>query len=161
MKKVNFKRRREKKTDYKLRLGLLKSGKKRIVVRKTNRYLIVQAVASENAKDRILVGLTSKELLKFGWTGNGSLKSIPAGYLTGLLTAKKLREKKIDDEFILDIGMAIHKKGGRIYAVAKGLVDGGVKINVAEEVFPSQERINGEHLKIDKSVINKIMEKLK
>jgi len=157
--KTQFRRRREKKTDYKLRMKLLKSGKKRIVIRKTNRYIIIQAVESNEARDKILTGVSSRELVKEGWDKSGSLKSIPAAYLTGLLAAKRIKEKKIREEFILDIGMIINKKGGRMYAAAKGLIDGGIKINVSKDVFPSEERIRGEHLKADIK-INKIMEKI-
>jgi len=157
--KTQFRRRREKKTDYKLRMKLLKSGKKRIVIRKTNRYIIIQAVESNEARDKILAGVSSRELVKEGWDKTGSLKSIPAAYLTGLLAAKRIKEKKIREEFILDIGMIINKKGGRMYAAAKGLIDGGIKINVSKDVFPSEERIRGEHLKADIK-INKIMEKI-
>jgi len=157
--RTQFRRRREKKTDYKLRMKLLKSGKKRIVIRKTNRYIIIQAVESNEARDKILAGVSSRELVKEGWDKSGSLKSIPAAYLTGLLAAKRIKEKKIREEFILDIGMIINKKGGRMYAAAKGLIDGGIKINVSKDVFPSEERIRGEHLKADIK-INKIMEKI-
>lgn len=159
--KTQFRRRREKKTDYKLRMKLLKSGKKRIVIRKTNRYIIIQAVESNEARDKILTGVSSRELVKEGWDKSGSLKSIPAAYLTGLLAAKRIKEKKISGEFILDIGMIINKKGGRIYSAAKGLIDGGIKMNVSKEVFPPEERIKGEHLKIDKKIMEKIMEKIK
>ncbi len=153
------KRRRENKTDYKLRIGLLKSGKARIVVRMTNRYAVVQLVESNEAQDKVVAGVSSKELIKNGWSekSTGSLKSIPSCYLTGLLMSKKIKNKDV----ILDIGMAIHHKGGRIYAVAKGLVDGGVNLKVDRRVFPSDERIKGEHLKVDKEMINKVFEKLK
>ena len=94
-------RRRENKTDYKLRMNLLKSGKNRIVIRKTNKYFIVQVVESRESQDKVLVGVSSKDLLKNGWDKefSGSLKSLPAGYLTGLLFAKKIEDKK--NEFIL------------------------------------------------------------
>ena len=122
--RVQKKRRKQNKTDYKLRIGLLKSSIPRIVIRKTNKYLIVQAVETEEAKDKIINGINSKDLLKNGWDKKleGSLKSMPAAYLTGLLMAKKTGK----GNFILDIGMAKHLKGSRICAVAKGLVDGGL-----------------------------------
>jgi len=76
MRKIKFKRRRTKKTDYKARLALLKSGFPRLVVRKTNRYVIAQIVRSKEAQDAIVCSANSKELLKYGWPF--SLKSIPA-----------------------------------------------------------------------------------
>ena len=140
-------RRRESRTDYKLRTGLLKSGIPRIVIRRTNKYFIVQAVESDEAQDKVIATITSKELLKNGWDTKmgGSLKSIPAGYLTGLLAAKKISKGK----FIIDLGMARTKSGSRVFAVVKGLIEGGLDISANEEVFPSEERLNGEHLKED------------
>ena len=153
-------RRREGKTDYKARLVLLKSKEIRIIIRKTNKYVIVQAVESEEAKDRVIKGVISKELLKNGWDEkfSGSLKSIPAAYLTGLLLAKKIDKNK---NYILDIGLARSIAGNRIYAAAKGLVDGEVKLKFNEKMAPSKERLNGEHLKPEiKEMIGKIRNKL-
>ena len=42
-------RRLEHKTDYKARLGLLKSNMPKLVVRKSNRYITVQLVISDIA----------------------------------------------------------------------------------------------------------------
>jgi len=153
-------RRRENKTDYKLRMGLLKSGVPRIVVRRSNRYFIVQAVSSSEAQDRIIAGVSSKGLLEKGWDAKrkGSLKSIPAGYLTGLLLAKKLKKGK----YIVDLGMARTIAGSRVFAVVKGLIDGGLNISADESVFPSKERLEGEHLGEDlKKMIVKVKEGLK
>ena len=149
------KRRREHKTDYLLRLNLLKSEKPRIVIRATNKYFIVQAVESKESQDKILMGVTSKDLIKNGWDKkfSGSLKSIPAGYLTGMLLAKKLKK----GEFIVDLGMARTISGSRISAVLKGLIDGGLKISADEKFFPGQERLEGQHLKEEiKNMIKKI-----
>ncbi|MBC8435271.1 50S ribosomal protein L18 [archaeon] len=153
-------RRRECKTDYKLRLGLLKSPKQRIVIRRTNKYLIVQAVESVEAQDTVVKGVSSKDLIAQGWDEKfvGSLKSIPAAYLTGKLLAKELKTK----EGIVDIGMAKSISGNRIFAVVKGLVDGGLKINADPEAFPSEDRINGKHMSEDiQKIITKINAKIK
>ena len=139
---------------------MLESGVPRIVVRRTNKYFILQAVESDEAQDKVLATITSKELLKNGWDVkmSGSLKSIPAGYLTGLLIAKKLKS----GEYLMDLGMARTLKGSRVFAVVKGLIDGGLDIPANEKVFPSEERLNGEHLKDDvKSIIAKIKGGLK
>lgn len=149
------KRRKECKTDYKLRMGLLQSSLPRIVVRRTNKYFIVQIVESKEAQDKVLSGVTSKDLLENGWNEKfaGSLKSISAAYLTGYLLAKKVKK----GDFILDLGMAVQKKAGRIYAVAAGLVDGGLKVRVSDKVLPSKERLMGEHLKPEvKEMIAKV-----
>ena len=155
-------RRMECKTDYKARKILLLSGIPRIVVRQTNKYFILQVVESDEAQDRVVATMTSKELLKNGWDVKkaGSLKSIPAGYLAGLLFAKKLGNGK----FIMDLGMARTLKGGRIFAVITGLVEGGLDIPADAKVFPSEDRLNGEHNDL-KDVIgnckNTILEGLK
>ena len=149
------KRRRECKTDYKARRIMLESGINRIVVRITNKYFIVQVVESHEAQDKVLATITSKELLKNGWDAKkaGSLKSIPAGYLTGMLMAKKLKKGK----FIMDLGMNRTLSGGRIFSVVKGLIDGGLEISADEKVFPSEERLSGEHLSEDmKTMISKV-----
>jgi len=159
--RVEKRRRRESKTDYRLRIELLKSDKPRIVFRKTNRYVIGQCIESENAQDITRVGITSKELLKYGWPKEnlGSLKSIPACYLTGFLLGKKIL-KKGKQECILDIGMIRSIKKSRVYAFLKGVVDSGVKMNVEKEVFPDEKRIKGEHTKV-KDIFEKVKESIK
>ena len=90
------KRRLEGRTDYKARLYLLKSGKPRVIFRKTNRYLLAQIVVSEIAQDRVLVNVSTKDLIKYGWPEklSGSLKSLPAAYLMGYLLVKKSKDLK-------------------------------------------------------------------
>jgi large subunit ribosomal protein L18 len=159
--RVEKRRRRESKTDYRLRIELLKSNKPRIVFRKTNRYVIGQCIESENAQDITRVGITSKELLMYGWPKEnlGSLKSMPACYLTGFLLGKKIL-KKDKKECILDIGMIRSIKKSRVYAFLKGVVDSGVKMNVEKEVFPDEKRIKGEHTKV-KNIFEKVKESIK
>ena len=131
------------------------SGIPRIVVRRTNKYFVLQAIESVEAQDKVIATITSRELLKNGWDAKlgGSLKSIPAGYLTGLLFAKKLGKGK----YIMDLGMTRTLKGSRVFAVVKGLIDGGLDISAKDRVFPSEERLNGEHLKDDvKAMIAKV-----
>jgi len=134
-------RRLKAKTDYKARLALLKSGKSRIVVRKTNRYIIVQIVESNNAQDKVLFGVTSKILLAKGWPKekSGSLKSLAASYLTGLLVGKEAKEKT--KEAILDFGMHRNIQKSRLYAVLKGIVDSGLKIPHNPDFLISMEEI--------------------
>ena len=143
-------RRREGKTDYKARRLMLSSGMPRIVVRRTNKYFILQAVESKEAQDKVIATITSKDLLKNGWDKKkaGSLKSIPAGYLTGILMAKKLGK----GSYIMDLGMARTEKGNRIFAVVAGLVKGGLDIRASEEVFPSEDRLLGEHCALKEMV---------
>lgn len=133
-------RRYEGKTDYKARFYLLKSGKPRVVFRKTNRYLQAQIIISEIAKDKVEVTVSTKDLLKYGWPKKleGSLKSLPAAYLMGHLLATKSKVKK----GILDIGLLNHVPKSRIYAFVKGLKDAGFDIPCNEEILPDEELLN-------------------
>lgn len=58
---VPFRRRHEGKTDYYQRMSLLASGTPRMVVRKTNRQIIVQLVVPGDEGDRTLVAASSTE----------------------------------------------------------------------------------------------------
>ncbi len=142
------KRKKEHKTDYLKRINLLKSGIPRIVFRKTNKYVISQYVESKEARDKILIGLNSKELLKYGWPkeATGSLKSLSASYLTGYLMGKNILKQKLKQP-ILDIGMIRSLYKNKIYAFLKGLIDSGIEINCKEEAFPDESRIKGTHMK--------------
>jgi large subunit ribosomal protein L18 len=146
--KTQKRRRKEQKTDYGKRLKLLKSGKPRIVVRRTNRYIISQYIVSKEAQDKIELTVISKDLIKNGWpeSASGSLKSLTASYLTGYLMGKKIQKEKKTVP-IVDVGMVRMIHGNRIFAFIKGLIDSGLKIECKKEAFPSEGRLNGESLK--------------
>jgi len=148
VKKMPKRRRRENKTDYGKRIKLLKGGKPRVVFRKSNRYIIAQYVVSKEAQDNVALGVNSKDLIGFGWPkeNQGSLKSIPAAYLTGFLMGKKIAEKGLENP-IIDFGMNRMLYKTKTYAFLKGVIDSGIKINAKEEVFPEQDRIQGKHMK--------------
>jgi len=141
--KVRFRRRREGKTDYKKRLALLKSGLPRMVVRRTNRYIIVQFVRFRPEGDEVIAYAFSKELSRYGWPYGG--KNTPAAYLTGYLAA--LRAKKAGvEKAVLDIGRFPSTKGSRLYAALKGALDAGIEIPHSPEILPEEDRIKGEHI---------------
>lgn len=151
MPKTVRRRRLEAKTDYKARLGLLLSGKPRLVVRKTNKYIIAQIVESEGAQDKVSFGVNSRELLSKGWPkeATGSLKSLQAAYLTGIMLGK-IANKKVK-EAVLDIGMYRNVHGSRLYAVLKGVVETGIKIPHIPEVLPSDDKLkNKKNINIEK-----------
>lgn len=152
-------RRKENKTNYLKRLKLLKGGKPRIVFRKTNRYVIAQYALSNEAKDKIVLGITSKELIKYGWPKEfeGSLKSIPAAYLTGYLIGKKIQEKKLENP-IVDFGMNQTLYKTKVFGFLKGLIDSGIEVHCKKEAFPEEERILGKSLKED---FSKVFEEVK
>ncbi|MEK7110865.1 MAG: 50S ribosomal protein L18 [Patescibacteria group bacterium] len=151
-------RRLEAKTDYKLRLALLKSGKIRLVIRKTNRYILVQMVRTEGAQDKVLFGASSKMLLEKGWPKEkaGSLKSIPASYLTGLMLGRIAGEKVT--EAVLDIGMHRNAPKSRIYAALKGVIDVGIKVSHSPEILPSPELMSKN--KSFSGIFDKLREKI-
>ncbi len=132
------------------RLNLLKSGSPRLIFRKTNKYIIAQYITSREAQDKIEIGITSKKLKKYGWPDefDGSLKSIPSAYLTGLLIGKEIIKKKLKTP-IADIGMIRTLSKNKVFAFLKGVIDSGVKINCPKENFPDEERVSGKYLKED------------
>ncbi|HOW36801.1 MAG TPA: 50S ribosomal protein L18 [Candidatus Pacearchaeota archaeon] len=145
-----FQRRKKGRTDYLKRKRLLSGKLPRLVFRRTNQYIFAQYVVSHEAQDKVEITLSSKHLLKYGWPKEleGSLKSIPACYLTGRLIGKKmLKEKKQTP--VVDFGIAAPTKKSRAYAFLKGVVDAGVKLSVPKEVFPEEERVKGKNLKKD------------
>ncbi|MEK6792804.1 MAG: 50S ribosomal protein L18 [Nanoarchaeota archaeon] len=151
------KRRLEGRTDYKARLYLLKSGKPRVIFRKTNRYLLAQIVVSEIAQDKVLVNVSTKDLIQYGWPEklSGSLKSLPAAYLMGYLLVKKSKNIK---EGVLDIGLLTHVPKSRIYAFVKGLKDAGFDIPCNDDVLPGEDLINKKQETA--KLINQLKEKI-
>ncbi len=141
---IKLRRRKEQKTDYKARLGLLKGSLPRLVIRKSNRYIVAEIIKSREAQDSVVCYAVSKELKKYGW--NISLKNIPAAYMTGFLAGTKAKKAGIS-KAITDIGRQRSTKGGKIYAVVKGAIDAGLDINCSKEIMPSNDRIEGKHLK--------------
>ena len=151
-------RRLEKRTDYKSRLALLKSEVPRLVVRKSNRYVILEIVSSSLSQDKIEVYFNSKSLLDKGWPKElkGSLKSLPASYLSGLALAKLAKSKF--KQLILDMGMYRNVPKSRIYACLAGVIAGGIDIAHKPEILPTEQELKrNEKTSI---VFDKIKEKI-
>lgn len=146
--KLNKRRRIENRTNYHKRLILLKSESPRLVIRKTNKYIIFQIIESNNAQDKVIYSVNTLELLKYGWPKekSGSLKSLGAAYLGGLLLGKKA--KSLKEKLVLDTGLIPSTRGSRIYSGVKGIADAGIKINYDEKIMPSKERTEGKDSKI-------------
>ncbi len=156
---VQFRRKREGRTNYKKRLALLKSDKTRVVIRKSLTSISVQFINYETKGDKIIAGVNSKELKKLGW--NISTKNTPGSYLTGYLAGKKVQKAKVK-EAILDAGLSTPILGSNIYAAVKGIVDSGVHIPVSKEAFPKDDRIKGTHIEKHKKIqISKLFEETK
>jgi large subunit ribosomal protein L18 len=137
------KRRLEKKTDYRLRLDLLKSEKPRLVVRKSHREMHIQVVDFEMKGDKTLLEVDSKALTKMGWTLHTG--SLPAAYLTGYMAGKKAVAAGIKAA-VLDTGLGRSTTGSALYAAAKGAADAGLEIPLSEEVVPDEDRLKGAHI---------------
>ncbi len=140
---IPFRRKREGRTDYKKRLALLKSGETRLVIRRTNTQLIVQFVDYNPEGDEVLLTVDGKDIKDLGW--DNSKKNLPGAYLIGLKAGAEAVKKDIE-QAILDMGMHTHSCGSRIYSALKGVIDAGVDVPCSEKVFPSSERISGEHI---------------
>jgi len=102
---VQYKRRREGKTDYRARRQMVlqdktKFGAKkyRLVVRVTNKDIIAQVVLATIKGDEVFMAAYAHELPAFGI--NYGLTNYAAAYATGLLVARRtLKRLKIDDKF--------------------------------------------------------------
>jgi large subunit ribosomal protein L18 len=141
--RVSFRRRREGKTNYRTRLGLLKSGEARVVVRTSNHNVIVQFVNYDEQGDQVVATAESRELPELGYPAAGS--NTPSAYLAGRLAATRAKEAGVTSG-VLDIGLAQPHKGGVVFGALKGVVDGGIDVPAGEGVFPAEERWRGEHL---------------
>jgi large subunit ribosomal protein L18 len=140
---LKYRRRREGKTNYKKRINMLKSGKCRLVVRKSLTNMYIQLIEFSAKGDKIIASGSGFELKNIGWKHNTG--NTPSAYLIGLLTGKKIIGKGISDA-VLDIGMQKNIPGSRIYAALKGVVDAGVNIPCSEDIMPSEDRIKGKHI---------------
>lgn len=145
--RVPFRRRRQGKTDYRRRLGLLKSRQTRVVVRTTSRNVIVQFVEYDETGDKILAQAQALELSKFEFQGGANT---PSAYLAGFLAATRAKEAGIEGA-VFDLGRAYPHKGGVVFSALKGIVDGGVEVPHGEDIFPSDERIRGAHINDEKA----------
>lgn len=142
--RVPFRRRREGRTDYRIRLKLLKGDTTRAVVRFSHRRVDVSLVAYAPEGDRVVARADSFELSRLGFPPT-SRASTPAAYLTGYLAG--LRAKAVGtEEAILDLGLRHPSPGGRALATLKGLLDAGVDVPHGETTFPPADRLNGTHL---------------
>ena len=140
---IAHRRRREQRTDYRKRLRLIRSGKPRLVVRRSVNSMNCQIVSHDPKGDKAIVTVSARNLKAFGWkarTGN-----LPAAYLTGMLCgmeAKKAGVKKA----VLDMGLQTSTKGSRIYGCLKGCLDAGIDVPHSPEILPPLERIRGLHI---------------
>ena len=128
---ILFRRRREGKTNYAKRLALVKSGKTRLVVRRSNSGIIVQFVAFEPNGDKTRsCGSNSAEKTSGLVFKEKCLYCISCGSL-----CRKRGKKKNITEFVVDFGLALPTKGGILLSALKGVVDAGLSAQVGEGVL--------------------------
>ncbi len=138
-----FRRRREERTDYKLRKSLLTSGRPRAVVRLTNKYVYIQVTDAKPSGDFVRASASSRELAKMGWKGGTG--NLPAAYLTGELAGRRAIANGVK-EALLDMGLKSSSKGSKLYAALKGLVDSGLKVPHSTDNLPPEGRLSGGHV---------------
>jgi len=166
---VKFRRRRECKTDYYARQRLItqdknkyKTPKYRLVVRFTNRDVIVQIFSSDLTHDVCLAAAYSHELAALGLKSTNT--NYATAYATGLLLARRVNKKlglsyegnsKVDGEdfnveaneegpkpfkAILDVGLRRTTTGSRLFGALKGACDGGIDVPHNDHRFPGSKR---------------------
>ena len=119
-----------------------------ITVNISNENTLVQILKPGMTGDKVLASAHSRYLLEKGW--KGSRKSVPAAYLTGYLAGKKALGKGASDA-ILYTGTRRYTQ--RMAAALKGVIDAGVQVPADKETFPSDDRINGEHLTVKNDIL--------
>lgn len=142
-----LRRLREEKTNYKRRYRMLVGKNDFISVNITNENTSVQILTPQMSGDSVIASAHSRFLVSKGW--KGSRKSISAAYVTGYLAGKRAKAKGAK-EAILYIGTK--KYTDRVAAALKGVIDAGLEVPADHETFPSDDRINGEHLKVKNDV---------
>lgn len=166
-----FKRRRQGKTDYYARKRLTVQDKNkyntpkyRLIVRFTNKDVIAQIAYSRIEGDVIVNAAYSHELPRYGI--NYGLTNYAAAYATGLLLARRhLQKLKLDSVYkgkeqadgeyfdvegdnpnpftcVLDVGLQRTTTGAKIFAVMKGVADGGIHIPHSETRFYGYDKEN-------------------
>jgi len=138
--RVQYRRRREHKTDYVMRRSLATAEAPRFVVRVSNKGILVQVANAEIEGDYVVAQAHSRDLKKFGWKAGG--KNIPAAYLIGYLAGRKALEAGVT-RANLDMGLTRATSGNKAFAVAKGAMDAGLEIPCDSDIIPPPERVSG------------------
>jgi large subunit ribosomal protein L18 len=136
-----FRRIRERKTNYRKREKLLVGKRDFVTVNVSDQNISAQLIRPELLGDKVMASVHSNELLSYGW--KGSRKNIPSCYLVGLLLGKKCLQKKISSA-ILYIGKRHFTT--KIAACLKGLSEAGLEMPFSENILPSEDRIQGNHI---------------
>jgi large subunit ribosomal protein L18 len=136
-----LKRIRSDKTNYRKRAAVIIGRHSFVTVKVTDQNVAAQMLKPTPTGDLVIASVHSRELAKQGW--KGSMNSLPACYLTGLLLGKKAQQKGTN-KAILYSGKDHFTT--RVAACVKGIADSGVNIPMSEESFPDADRISGQHI---------------
>ena len=118
-----------------------------VTVTISNENTQVQIHKPEMAGDKVIASAHSRYLINKGW--KGSRKNVPAAYLTGYLAGKKALGQGANDAILYT---GTRKYTQRMAAALKGVIDAGVQVPANAETFPSDDRINGEHLTVKNEI---------
>jgi len=145
-----------------------------LIVRISNKDITAQIAYARIEGDFVLSAAYSHELPKYGI--KHGLKNYAAAYCTGLLLARRTLQKfnldaryagkeEVDGEMYsvedndvgpgafrahLDVGLARTTTGAKVFAVLKGVVDGGIEVPHSEKRFPGYDPESGS---LDASVL--------
>jgi len=139
-----FRRRREGKTDYRKRKGIILGKTPFVSVHITGKYIYSQVLKPSATGDLTIAAASSRDLVKkFGW--KGSTKNLPGAYLTGYYLGQLAGEKNLKEAIVYSgVGRFVH--GSRIASLISGARDAGLEINVNEESLPDEKRVSGKHI---------------
>jgi large subunit ribosomal protein L18 len=136
-----LKRIRQRKTNYRKRSGILIGRRPFIITKISGQNISAQSLKPTLTGDIVIASAHSRELIRHGW--KGSMNSMPACYLTGLLLGKKTIERGATKAVLYTGNNPFTTK---VAACLKGIVDSGIKIPVSKESLPSDDRVSGEHI---------------
>lgn len=133
----NKKRRKVRLTNYTKRLKLLKSKLPRLVIRKSNHYILAQLVEYAPTGDKVLWTKSTKDLILTKILTSGT--NLQAAFLLG----KDLLN--ITTNFVVDIGMRYPKKDKPFFVwnVLRGLTENlNLSIELREKIKENIKKIN-------------------
>ena len=136
-----LKRIRQRKTNYRKRSGILIGRRPFIITKISGQNISAQALKPTLTGDIVIASAHSRELIRHGW--KGSMNSMPACYLTGLLLGKKSIQKGATNAVLYTGNNPFTTK---VAACLKGIVDSGINIPVSKESLPGDDRVSGEHI---------------
>jgi large subunit ribosomal protein L18 len=139
-----FRRRREGKTDYRKRKGIIIGKTPFVSVHISGRYIYSQVLKPTPTGDETIAAASSRDLVKkFGW--KGSTKNLPGAYLTGYYLGHLAGEKNLKEAVVYSgVGRFVH--GSRLASLISGAKDAGLDITIDEESLPDEDRISGKHI---------------